>query len=531
MSAVLENPADPAERLSEGRAPAIFAGGGEVIIGVLDNLPIPLVIGTLEAVPEFVFMNREYVRLFGYEPGEVPTIAEWMPRAYPDPVYRAEILEWWMRALADSRSGPGLVRSREVRIEAKGGRQIQAILSAIVMDRHVLVAFQDITGRRRREMELEKSNARMQLAAEAARVGFWEFDFSTQSDTQDAQVRWIYGVEAGEDFGKWENRLYPEDRPTAENRIDSALAEGDSGVDLEFRIVRPGGELRWVRSRCRITRDAGGKPLRLTGIDCDITAEKAAQSALEEELARSERESEAKGRFLTSVSHEIRTPLSALVALTNSMLLESEEHPLPEVFLEHLESVRAGGQYLNLMLANLLDLSAVESGHAALRTTEFYLADWAEDVSCILAPIAKSHGVRLEWRLPTDGDALFATDQFRLTQVVLNLGHNAVKFSTGVQAVVSIAFELRGTILHLSVADNGPGIEPERLPGLFGEFAQGGSVPRPGERGIGLGLSIVKQNVEMLGGTIRARENPPTGVCFLIELPRMNASHRRDGAD
>lgn len=485
---------------------------------LLENLPTPLVVGTLEQIPRFVFMNREYIRLFGYEPSEVPTIAEWMPLAYPDPAYRAEILDWWFRALGDSRTEPGLVRSREVRIRAKDGRHVEAILNAIVLDRHVIVAFQDITGRKQRETELEQSNTRMQLAAEAAGAGFWEFDFKTNFETQDARIRKIYGLADGEEFGDWERRVLPEDLPAAMDRIKTALNHGERGVDLEFRVPTPGG-VRWVRSRCRISRDAGGKPLRLTGIEFDITAEKEAARALEEALERSERENEARRRFLGSVSHEIRTPLSALVALTNSMLLESEAHPLPDVFREYLESARAGGQYLNFMLANILDLSAIETGRAEIRHAQFYLADWAEDVSSILAPIAQSHGVRLEWSLPEDANVLFRTDQFRLTQIVLNLGHNAVKFSTGAHAVVSIGVSVDAEKMTLTVSDNGPGIDPVRLPGLFEEFARGGSSPRPGERGIGLGLAIVKENAEMLGGSVFARPNAPQGVVFEVLLP------------
>jgi len=486
---------------------------------VLDNLPTPLVVGTLERIPRFVFMNREYVRLFGYELAEVPTIAVWMPLAYPDPVYRAEILDWWFRALSDSRSGPGLVRSREVRIQSKDGRRIEAILNAIVIDPHVIVAFQNITGQKHREMELEKSNARMQLAAEAAGAGFWEYDFKSNTETQDAWIRKLYGVGEDEDFGNWEERLFPEDRSVAKDRIEAALNGGAMGLDLEFRVVNPQRGVRWVRSRCLITRDTGGKPLRLNGIEFDITAEKEAARALEEALERAKRENEARKRFLGSVSHEIRTPLSALVALTNSMLLESEAHPLPEVFLEHLESARAGGQYLNFMLANILDLSAIETGRAEIRATEFYVADWAEDVASILAPIAKSHGVLLEWTLPEDANSLFRTDQFRLTQIALNLGHNAVKFSTGSNARVLIEVSMDDLGMILTVADNGPGIDPERLPGLFGEFEQGTSSPRPGERGIGLGLAIVKENAELLGGSVSARSNVPKGVVFEVRLP------------
>lgn len=490
---------------------------------ILEHIPMPLVVGTLEEVPRLVFMNREYFRLFGYRREEVPTIAEWMPLAYPDPVYRAEIIGWWLEMLANSIAEPGLVRSREVRIRAKDGRDVDAILNAMVLEAHVLVAFQDITERRQQELEREQSNTRRQLAADLAGVGFWEYDFETGLETQDAQIRRIYGVAEGGDFGVWENRVHPADLEEASRRIDFAVESGGDGQEMDFRIVRPDGAIRWIRSRFHIARGAGGRPLRLTGIEFDITGDREIRGALEQALARSERENEEKSRFLASVSHEIRTPLSALVSLANSMLLEAEGHPLPEVYSQHLESVRAGGQYLNLILSNLLDLSAIEGGNTAMHCRDFYIGDWAEDVAGILAPIAKARGVRLEWALPADPEARFRTDQVRLTQIVLNLAHNAVKFSIKPNAVVSIGVSMEGGRLGISVEDQGPGIDPARIEGLFGEFSQGSPVARGADRGIGLGLAIVKKNAELLGGSVRAGLAEPTGMKFMVELPPVDA--------
>jgi signal transduction histidine kinase len=499
------------------------APGGLGWDAILENIPMPLVVGTLEEVPRLVFMNREYVRLFGYRPEEVPTIAEWMPLAYPDPVYRSEIIGWWLEMLSESLDRPGLVRSREVRVRAKDGRDVEAILNAMVLEAHVLVAFQDTTALRQRALELEKSATRRQLAADVAGVGFWEYDLATGAETQDAQIHRIYGVAEGGDFGCWEKRVHPEDLGAALRSIDGAVESGGHGQEMDFRIVRPDGAVRWIRSKSHIARDGGGRALRLTGIEFDITGDREIRVALEQALARSERENAEKSRFLASVSHEIRTPLSALVSLANSMLLEGEKHPLPEVYSQHLESVRAGGQYLNLILSNLLDLSAIEGGNTAMHCRDFYIGDWADDLAGILAPIAKARGVRMEWALPADPEARFRTDQVRLTQIVLNLAHNAVKFSINPNAVVSIAVSLEGGRLRVSVEDQGPGVDPARIDGLFGEYAQGSPVPRGADRGIGLGLAIVKKNVELLGGSVRAGLAEPTGMKFVVELPAVDA--------
>ncbi|MFM8364864.1 MAG: ATP-binding protein, partial [Verrucomicrobiota bacterium] len=290
--------------------------------------------------------------------------------------------------------------------------------------------------------------------------------------------------------------------------LDAVKSE-NSG-EQTFRAVRPDGSIRNVHSIFTIERDGAGEPVRMTGINFDITDKLAAEQA-----------ARLKARFLASVSHEIRTPLSARVNLSQSMVLESEKHSLPAEFAEHLESVRAGGQYLNLILTNLLDISAMESGHAPVRPETFYLRDWVDDVSAIIKPIARSRSVDIVWSVPGDDNLHFTTDSVRLTQIFLNLSHNAVKFSLKPGSKVRISVVQNGESLQLSVADEGPGIDPSRLDALFQEFSQSETAGPSVDRGAGLGLAVVRQNTRLLGGTLRTRPVQPTGICFEIHLPNL----------
>ena len=319
-------------------------------------------------------------------------------------------------------------------------------------------------------------------------------------------------------------RLYPDPELLAQrlrSRAEAAARRrAGGGEQTEARAMGADGRWLTVLTGTTIVGD------RLVVTMLDITAEKEAERALAAALeaernarAVAEQATRAKSLFLANISHEIRTPLSALVSLAQAMWMESEKHHLPEKFARFLERVRSGGNYLNLILTNLLDVSAAESGHLPVRTDEFYLRDWTDDLHNILEPVAASHGVTLVWRLPEDEDLQLRTDQMRLTQILLNLAHNAIKFSGGVGRRVSLSITCAEGELKLSVSDEGPGVPPDRLPSLFGEFSQSETSAPAFDRGVGLGLAVVKQNAELLGATIHAENLPTRGMSFTVALP------------
>ena len=254
-----------------------------------------------------------------------------------------------------------------------------------------------------------------------------------------------------------------------------------------------------------------------SGVVTDVTDRVEAEQKLAEAL-------EAKGQFLAKMSHEIRTPLSALVSLAQAMWMRGEEQALDPKFTQFLNRVRSGGQYLNLLLRNVLNVSAAESGRAPVKVSEFYVADWVGEVRNILAPIAEYHRSRIEWTMPSDDEVRFRTDQLRLTQIALNLGENALKFSAGQDAPVRIAVDKVGDSLRLIVEDHGPGIPPDMTKAVFEEFSQAGAEVSPLDEGVGLGLAVVRINSELLGGTVHVQAVEPHGTRFLLEIPEMGGA-------
>jgi len=228
---------------------------------------------------------------------------------------------------------------------------------------------------------------------------------------------------------------------------------------------------------------------------------------------------ETKSLFLANVSHEIRTPLSALVALSQAMWLRCEAIDTDPEITQFLKRVRSGGQYLNLLLRNVLDASAAESGRVPVRPTSFYLADWADEVRNILEAIAAYHRGHLEWTLPDDDEVRLRIDEMRVTQILLNLVENALKFSRGASEAVRITLGKNNDRLRLIVEDRGPGIPADRLDSVFAEFEQAGAASLPMATGVGLGLAVVKLNTSLLGGALAVEKRARGGMRFTVEIP------------
>lgn len=234
---------------------------------------------------------------------------------------------------------------------------------------------------------------------------------------------------------------------------------------------------------------------------------------------QAEQERDAKSLFLANVSHEIRTPLSAIVGLSQAMWLRCETTAPDSEFTGFLNRVRSGGHYLSLLLRNLLNASASESGRAPVSLNEFYLADWIEEVRNILEPLADYHGGRLKWILPSEEEFRFCTDEMRLSQILLNLADNALKFGAASGEPVTLRLEPWEEGLRMTVEDRGPGIPTERRDSLFTPFQKTGTPSQPTATGVGLGLSVVKLNTELLHGSLTVEARAEGGMRFTVFIP------------
>ncbi|QRM35377.1 ATP-binding protein [Microvirga sp. VF16] len=236
---------------------------------------------------------------------------------------------------------------------------------------------------------------------------------------------------------------------------------------------------------------------------------------IEDKSRQLEIASQHKSQFLANMSHELRTPLNAVLGYTE-MLLDGVYGDVTGEAHEILEYIQANGQHLLALINDVLDLSKIEAGQLALALDEYAVQGVIEAVASVAQPLAQTKG--LDLKVDIAGDLpLGRGDERRLTQALLNLVGNAIKFTDA--GSVTIAATAVGDLLELAVTDTGPGIAPTDQERIFDAFQQVDNSSTRQKGGTGLGLAISRRIVEMHGGTISVESTLGQGSTFRIRIP------------
>ncbi|MDF1734418.1 MAG: HAMP domain-containing sensor histidine kinase [Minwuia sp.] len=240
---------------------------------------------------------------------------------------------------------------------------------------------------------------------------------------------------------------------------------------------------------------------------------------LEDARARAVSQGEARSRFFDSMSHELRTPLNAIIGF--SELMQQQVHgPVGNAsYSGYVDDISGSGRHLLRLVDDLLDMSSVEQQNLVVAPERASLDEHLGEVRKVLSPLADRRHQRLEI---TPANGVHATfDPFRMKQVMINLGSNAIKFTPD-GGHVRLTWELDGTgALLLIISDNGVGIDPADLALVFDPFrqAEAAGVARKVDHGTGLGLTISRELVERHGGTLTLESQPGKGTCAIVRLP------------
>ena len=236
---------------------------------------------------------------------------------------------------------------------------------------------------------------------------------------------------------------------------------------------------------------------------------------IEEKGRQLEIASRHKSQFLANMSHELRTPLNAVLGFAE-MLADGLYGELPEKAKGALARVQANGNHLLRLINDVLDLSKIEAGQLTLALDDYSLAQVVQNVVSATGSLARAKGLELTTAI-ADGLPLGRGDERRLTQVLLNLVGNAIKFTDA--GSVEISAHACDGLYELMVKDTGPGIAPEHQTRIFEEFQQVDDSSTRQKGGSGLGLAISKRIVELHGGTIKVESALGCGSTFRIFIP------------
>jgi len=302
------------------------------------NLPCGVVVASTSAVGEILLINAEFTAITGYTHEDVPTVGDWLQRAYPDPDYRAMVMGNWERDVSE----PGRDVFYRVRC-ADGGDKELLLRAGLIGTSRMAVAVLDLSEVRAVQHELRESEDRFRLIARSVDQVFWIVGLDPERmEYASPAFQAIWGRPAEvlyEDPTQWSAPILEEDQPAVQALWSRALEGAAATVQFEYRIRRPDGELRWIEDSGFAVRDGDGRVVRMVGIAKDVTARKQAEEARRalEQRMQSAQKMESLGVLAGGVAHDFNNLL--MVVLGNADLA-LHELPPESPARENLDSIR-----------------------------------------------------------------------------------------------------------------------------------------------------------------------------------------------
>ncbi|GGC62233.1 histidine kinase [Undibacterium terreum] len=469
--------------------------------------------------------------------------AELMARAVVLGAELGKTVEPGIQALV-AKASMGRPDTNEWTLIHKNGHCIPALLTVSVLrdEQNEIIGYlgiaTDLTERRRNELALEKNERFLRTLTDnlPGMVGYWGADLRCSFANYGYET-W-FGKNAQQMVGIHVRDMMGEDIYRQSEPYLHAVLNGES-QQYERVHVMPNGMIAYAQVNYIPDMD-NGEVRGFYVLISDITELKHAQLSLEQtnkmlqaRTREAEAASRAKSEFVANMSHEIRTPLNAVLGM--AYLLDSSG--LTAEQKKYLEMIKVSGQTLLSILNDILDFSKVEAGRMELSLTDFQLADVLNAVATIMTVNAGEKDLELAIAVEPGVPKVLMGDALRLQQVLVNLTANALKFTErGEVAVLVKMVQLQSVknrpvaTLSFSVRDTGIGMSTEQQGRLFSSFSQADSSFTRRFGGTGLGLTISKRLVELMGGNIVVRSEEGKGSEFVVTLPLQCAANQEDRA-
>ena len=368
--------------------------------------------------------------------------------------------------------------------------------------------------RTRAEITLRRSEERLRFALDAASMGTWDWDLTSNTVRWSDNLERVHGLPPGTfdgTFASYEREIHPEDHARVLASARRALEEG-APHDVEYRIVAPDGTVRWVEGKGRVEFE-NGRPVRMSGVCMIITRRKEAELA---RLAAAEEASRLKDEFLATLSHELRTPLHAILGWVQ--MLQADGLP-PDRVRQGIDVIGRNARLQAQLIEDILDVSRIITGKLEIERIPMLVPPLVETVVAAVLPSARARQIEVTVDVPP-ALAPIEGDPKRLQQVFGNLLSNAIKFTPEHGHVSVRAAATDDDWITIEVTDSGDGIDPAFLPYMFDRFRQADSTPKRKHGGLGLGLSIARHLIDLHSGEIQARsDGPGRGTTVVVRLP------------
>lgn len=414
------------------------------------------------------------------------------------------------------------------------------IAGLVALAYHAVAQSRDMAQARAR---LQETNDRFEAAMRGARIGIWDWNIATGETTIIAGFITAGGTAPEREVrlfpkNSFMERVHPEDHSVIRQRIGRHLFRNQP-CEMEFRLRRDDGLFVWTLARGAAIHDADGKPVRIVGSIEDIEdirrqvmemeqqqrileaqADSLTKVARDLELARdaAEAANRAKSSFLAMMSHEIRTPMNGVLG----MLTLLRDGGIDNRLRHYAEIAEQSARDLLGLIDDILEVSKLEAGKMRIDNVDFDLRPTLEALITLHRPRAESAGNQLTLYIPDDVPEHLIGDSMRLRQIVTNLMGNAIKFTQNGRIDLRLSATAQDNdhiLLRCEVTDTGIGIDPAIQQQLFQPFTQADASITRRYGGTGLGLTICRNLVTLMGGEIGVVSQLGAGSCFWFTLP------------
>ncbi|MCA6362156.1 MAG: PAS domain S-box protein [Bacteroidetes bacterium] len=385
--------------------------------------------------------------------------------------------------------------------------------------------YTDITAAKRYEQKLQEQEEKYRGIIENMNLGLIEVDLEEKIVYANQSFCNISGYTTDELLGrKTYDLLLPKELRQTFNSRQKERNQGISDA-YEMQVRNKRGEARWWMISGAPMYDSKGTVIGSIGVHVDITDQMELEEQLRTARKLAEESAKAKESFMINMSHEIRTPMNAISGFGEQLL----NTPLSGKQRTFVNAINSASANLLVIINDILDFSKIEAGQLTVERITFSLVDVVKTVCSILFSKAEEKGILLECKIDENLTPVLIGDPFRITQVLINLIGNSIKFTeqgkVSVQVTVIQNAKL-GQEIELAVSDTGIGMSNEFLTQMFGKFSQEDDSTARMYGGTGLGMAITRELVELMGGSISVASTKGLGSVFKVNLllPAGNSS-------